>query len=144
MEGMWPMIILMVIFSYVVVSNVMLTLRNGVYQHVNKAYMAFLMGSIMGIEYYMIMIWNGNHTKKSWYGLLIWTIISIVLIILIRKQALVTDKEYLKGMIEHHDMAILMSDEIIKKSNDLVVRNFATNIIQAQQGEIEWMKKYLE
>ena len=142
-NNFWPMIILMVVFSYIVMNNVMLSWRNGVYNHINKAYMALLMGGLMGIIHYIIMIWNGHRTKDMWYGLLIWTIISIVFIILIREQIFVNDKQFLKGMIEHHDMALLMSDEIKQKTKDNELRIFADHIIKTQQNEINWMKRKL-
>lgn len=140
----WPMIGLMVVFSYVVMSNVMLTFSNGIYNTVNKAYMALLMGGLMGMIYYIIMIWQGHRSKEMWYGLAIWTIISLVFIILIREQTLVNDQGFLKSMIEHHDMAILMSDRIINKTKNTELANFAKNIITAQQEEIYWMKNKLK
>lgn len=139
----WAMILLMVVFSYLVMSNVMLTFKNNIYNHVNKAYMALLMGGLMGMIHYIIMIWNGHRSKQMWYGLIIWTIISLVFIILIRKQVMVTDKQFLKGMSEHHDMALLMSAEIKKKTNDEQLKRFADNIILTQQGEINWMEQKL-
>ncbi|XWV25067.1 hypothetical protein QJ856_gp0710 [Tupanvirus deep ocean] len=140
----WPMIGLMIVFSYFVMSNVMLTFKNGVYNHVNKAYMALLMGGLMGMIHYIIMIWQGHRTRETWYGLAIWTIISLVFIILIRKQAIVNDKEFLKGMSEHHDMALLMSREIIKKTKDRDLADFAEDVIRTQQEEINWMKNKLQ
>ena len=139
----WGMIFLMAIFSYIIMSNVMLTFRNGIYNHVNKAYMALLMGSLMGMIYYILQAIEGHHTKDVWYGLLIWTIISLAIIILIRQQIAVNNSEFIKGMIEHHDAALLMSDQLIKKSNDPVLKDFAEHIIKTQQDEINWMKVYL-
>lgn len=139
----WLMIILMVIFSYLVMSHVMLTFQNGIYNHTNKIYMALLMGCLMGMIHYIIMIWNGHRSLNIWYGLVIWTILTIIFIILIRKQSMIDDEEFLKGMIEHHDMALLMSEKIINKTNDLQVKNFAKNIISSQQAEINWMKNKL-
>ncbi|XWV26327.1 hypothetical protein QJ857_gp0747 [Tupanvirus soda lake] len=139
----WPMIGLMVVFSYLVMDNVMLTFKNGIYNHVNKAYMALLMGGLMGMIHYIIMIWQGHRSKEMWYGLAIWTIVSLVFIILIRKQTLVNDKEFLKGMTEHHDMALLMSREIVNKTKDNDLANFANYVIKTQQEEINWMKNKL-
>ena len=60
-----------------------------------------------------------------------------------RYQIKIDDKQFLKGMIEHHSMALLMSDEIKKKSNDNDVITLANNIIKSQNKEIELMKKML-
>lgn len=142
-HGFWPMIILMVIFSYMIMGNVMLTFNNGIYNTVNKAYMALLMGSLMGIIYYVIMIFNGHCTATTWYGLILWIIITLIFMILIHKQILIHDNEFLKSMIEHHDAALLMASRIKEKTTDPEINNFADNIIRAQQNEINWMKKKL-
>jgi hypothetical protein len=134
----------MAFFSYIVMSNMMLTFKNGVYNHLNKVYMALTMGSLMGVIHYIIMLWQGHRSSGNWYGLLIWTVITIVFIILVRRQVLILEDQFLKGMIEHHDMAVLMSEEIVKKTIDPEIRDFATNIIKTQQEEIEWMKNKLE
>jgi hypothetical protein len=139
----WLMIVLMVFFSYVIASNIMLTWRNGIYNHGNKIYMALLMGALMGVIYYVIMIVRGYHTPNVIYGLILWIIIMLVLIILIRQQILISDEEFMKSMIEHHDMALLMSKGIIKTTKDPELKAFAENIINTQQKEINWMKKRL-
>jgi len=142
--SLWPMIVLMVIFSYIFMNNLMLTFQNGIYNHLNKAYMALVMGGLMGMIHYIIMIWQGHRTSDMWYGLLLWTMITIIFIILVRRQILITDAEFLKGMIEHHDMALFMSNEIIKKTDDPEIKDFATNIVRTQQEEIDWMKQKLQ
>jgi hypothetical protein len=139
----WPMVILMIVFSYFIMSNVMLTFKNGFYNHVNKTYMALLMGSLMGVIYYILMLWRGHQTSEMWYGLMLWIIISLVFILLIRKQTLINDKEFLKGMTEHHDMALQMSSKIMEKTTDQELAQFANHIIQTQQTEINWMKQKL-
>lgn len=47
-------------------------------------------------------------------------------------------------MIEHHEMAIVMSEKILNKSNiPLEISELATNIIKLQTTEIEQMREYL-
>lgn len=139
----WLMIILMVVGSYFVMSNVMLTYNNGVYNHLNKGYMALLMGGLMGIIHYIIMIWHGHRSSKEIYGLIIWIIISLVFIILIRKQVFISDNEFLKGMIEHHDMALLMSAKIKEKTKNRKIQQLTDNIMYTQQQEINQMNLML-
>ena len=140
-KDIWFMVVSMIIFSYLIMNNVMLTFKNGVFNHITKAYMALLMGSLMGVIHYISVLWH-SPSIQAWTGLTVWTIISIIFVILIRKQVLVSDKDFLRGMIEHHDMALLMSAEILD-SEDQEIRDFATNIIQTQQDEIDWMKNKL-
>jgi len=76
-------------------------------------------------------------TSKSIIGL----IIVIIFFILIRTQAFITEIQYLKGMIPHHSMAILMSNKLKKKPNS--IQYFLDEIIQSQKKEIIIMKSYL-
>ena len=65
----------------------------------------------------------------------------IVFFILIRTQAFITEIQYLKGMIPHHSMAILMSKHVEKGPNS--ISHLLDQIIQTQQKEIIIMKDYL-
>lgn len=75
---------------------------------------------------------------KCLFGLMI----VVVFFVLIRKQWLVTEIQYLRGMIPHHSMAIMMSKRLEKKPN--TVSHLLDQIIQSQQKEIIIMKNYLE
>ena len=65
----------------------------------------------------------------------------IVFFILIRTQAFITEIQYLKGMIPHHSMAIMMSKRLEKKPNS--IQHLLDQIIQTQKKEIIIMKQYL-
>jgi uncharacterized protein (DUF305 family) len=60
-----------------------------------------------------------------------------------RNQIGINDKQYLEGMIEHHSMAILTSQEIIKKSDDYNVLKLAKTIVQQQEDEIKKMREII-
>jgi hypothetical protein len=76
--------------------------------------------------------------KKCLFGL----IIAALFFILIRKQAFVNEIQFLKGMIPHHSMAILMSKKLEKKPNS--IQHLLDQIIQTQRKEIILMKSYLK
>jgi hypothetical protein len=65
----------------------------------------------------------------------------ILFFTLIRKQAFINEIQFLKGMIPHHSMAILMSNKLEKKPN--TIQPFLEQIIQTQKKEIVLMKQYL-
>jgi uncharacterized protein (DUF305 family) len=64
-------------------------------------------------------------------------------IYLYRAQKYITDREYVKEMIEHHSMALLTSNKILEKTDDYNVSKLAKNIIQKQEDEIRDMKGIL-
>jgi hypothetical protein len=71
-----------------------------------------------------------------------WTLIGVVaaavFIVLIRTQALVSESQYLRGMIPHHSMAVFMSKRLAEKSNG--IPEFLQKIVGTQREEIEFMK----
>jgi hypothetical protein len=72
---------------------------------------------------------------------LLGVLIAALFFVLIRKQAFVNEIQFLKGMIPHHSMAILMSKKLEKKPNS--IQHLLDQIIQTQQKEILIMKSYL-
>jgi hypothetical protein len=76
--------------------------------------------------------------KKCVFGLILVTIFFA----LIRTQTFVNEIQFLKGMIPHHSMAILMSKRLEKKPNN--IQHLLDQIIQTQQKEIILMKSYLD
>jgi hypothetical protein len=75
---------------------------------------------------------------KCLFGLLI----AIVFFVLIRTQWLVTEIQYLRGMIPHHSMAVMMSKRLEKRPNS--VSHLLDQIVQSQEKEIVIMKNYLD
>ncbi len=73
--------------------------------------------------------------------LLFGLILTIISFYFIRKQTFVTEIEYLRGMIPHHSMAILMSKRLKDKPNS--IQHLLDQIIQTQEKEIILMKSYL-
>jgi len=54
------------------------------------------------------------------------------------------DIDFLKGMIPHHQGAIDMSEELIKKTKDPELKAFAQKIIKDQKAEIKQMQEMLK
>ncbi len=54
------------------------------------------------------------------------------------------DSLFLAGMIEHHEGAIVMAEEVLGQTDDPEVRELAEQIIEAQRIEIEEMRSLLE
>lgn len=106
--------------------------------HLNDIYMALLMCGwcliIMGIYYINPAI------------LLIGIISTAIIFYCIRNQLFIDENQYVKGMIPHHSMAILMSDKLLQKVyNNTInispeIKKLANVIIRNQEDEINYMK----
>ena len=67
--------------------------------------------------------------------------VAVVFFGLIRTQLFVTEVQFLKGMIPHHSMAVMMSKRLEKKPNS--IQHLLDQIVQTQEKEIIIMKSYL-
>ena len=54
-----------------------------------------------------------------------------------------TDRDFVTGMIPHHEGAIVMSEKILPHLKDPEIKKFAESIIKAQKEEISYMKEWL-
>lgn len=136
---------IMFIFSFLIqyfaMPPLMVSSLSDITNNIGKAYLAVIMGLSM------VLIEIGMHDTQygifstTKYGLIIGLI--VLFVYLYRNQVAVKDKEYIKGMIEHHSMAVFMSEEILKKTDDYHIAKLAKNIIQSQKDELRIMKKLL-
>jgi uncharacterized protein (DUF305 family) len=139
LKGAVLMIVLMVVVSYFILSNVMLI--GPFYNHLNKLYMALLMGTAMGA---IVAVTMPLPSKSYLYGFLFGSIaLSVVLIWLIRRQVLISKEQFAKGMVEHHEMAILMSRRVLVHTKNEAVKQLAREIISSQQREIDQMVAWI-
>ena len=106
-----------------------------------KVYLSIIMGLYMMVL--EIMMHDHQYSVFSMkYYIIIGCLIGFF-IYLYRAQKYITDKEYLKEMIEHHSMALLTSNKILEKTDNYNVSKIAKNIIQKQKDEIRDMKGIL-
>ena len=99
---------------------------------INDVYMTLLMTGwmflFMGLYYKELAI------------LIIGTVLVIVNLWCIRTQFMVTNAQYIAGMIPHHSMAVLMSKQLLQHQPPLL-QKFVSNIINTQEQEIAYMKQ---
>jgi len=137
---------IMFIFSFLIqyfaMPPLMVSSLSDITNNIGKAYLAVIMGlSMVLVEIGMHDMQYGSISSTK-YGLILAFL--FLFIYLYRKQVAIKDKEYVKGMIEHHSMAIFMSEEILKNSDDYHIAKLAKNIIQQQKDEIREMKELLK
>jgi hypothetical protein len=110
--------------------------------NIGKAYMAIIMALFMIL---LEVIMHDHQYEGFSMKLYIPILVSLLLFVyLYRKQVAINDKQYLEGMIEHHSMALLTSEEILKKTDDYNVAKIAKNIIQTQTDEIRSMRELVD
>jgi hypothetical protein len=101
-----------------------------VYFSLNDVYMVSLMTGWM----FLLMGLYYKETQVSFFGF----VLTAFSFYAIRTQLFVTETQFLRGMIPHHSMAILMSKRLLEKPTSL--QRFAKQIIQVQEKEIQFMK----
>ena len=129
------------IIQYFLMTPIMVNKYIYITNNIGKAYMSIIMALFM--IFIEIIMHDHSYQVFSlyWYiGLLIFIAIFIYLY---RNQVAINDKQYLEGMIEHHSMALLTSEEILKKTDDYDIAKLAKNIIQTQSDELNTMKNLL-
>jgi hypothetical protein len=127
------------LIQYFLMSPIMVNSRADITNNIGKAYMAIIMSLFMILLEIMMHDHHYNVFSLNFYvGILV---ALIIFVYLYRKQVAINDKQYLEGMIEHHSMALLTSEEILKKTDNYNVAKLAKNIIQTQTDEIRTMKE---
>ena len=102
-----------------------------------RVYMALLMGGAMGVVMLTFM-WSMHENTKVNVAIYAGALALVAVALwLSRSQRLVDDREYMKGMIPHHSIAILTSEHA--DIDDLRVCELANEIIKAQREEIAEM-----
>jgi hypothetical protein len=124
----------MIISGLLTTMNVWVDSISDVRFSINDLYMTLLMTgwmfTFMGLYY--------KQHKVFLFG--------IILIIFnfwcIRSQFMVTQHQYLLGMLPHHSMAIHMSKKVLE-NNNITDKTFIQNIINKQSDEINFIKSNL-
>jgi hypothetical protein len=130
------------IIQYFLMPPIMVNSIEDITNNIGKVYSVTIMCLSMVI--FEIMMHDHQYEVISYnlYAIL-FSLLSLF-IYLYRKQIVVSDKQYLEGMIEHHSMALFTSEEILKKTSDYNIAKLAKNIIQTQTDEIRDMRDLLK
>ena len=124
------MFIIMIISGLLSTMNVWANSIDDIRFSINDIYMILLMTGWM----FLFMGAINRELNVFYFGLAL----VIVNFICIRTQFLVTQHQYLQGMIPHHSMAVHMSKKLIEKDN--TINTFLQSIVKSQTGEIKFMK----
>ena len=129
------------IIQYFFMSSIMTNSIENISNSLGKVYLSIIMGLYMVVL--EIMMHDHQYMVFSMKYYIIFGCLIGFFIYLYRMQKYITDKEYVKEMIEHHSMALLTSNKILEKTDNYNVSKLAKNIIQKQEDEIRDMKGIL-
>jgi len=134
------MAVLSFIAMYVLMYSMVNTLSN-VISNVNQFYMAAVMTMPMIIIELIVMRSMYMNKKLNTAVIGIATVGLIVFFLLIRQQAAVSDRQFLRSMIPHHAGAILMCEQ--SQIKDPEIKKLCETIRSSQEQEIREMKARL-
>jgi uncharacterized protein (DUF305 family) len=135
------MTLLSFVAMYVLMYAMVDTFGN-VFNNLNQVYMAGLMAAPMVLIELILM--GGMYTNKRLNAVVaaIGVVALIGFFLLIRQQAAITDRQFLRSMIPHHAGAILMCEKAPLEAAE--TKELCRSIIASQQAEIKQMKALLE
>jgi hypothetical protein len=129
------------VIQYYLMSILMTNNYKNITNSIGKFYLSVIMALLMSLLELMMYDYHNHTFSRNIYiycGLLL-----VFFIYFYRNQVGINDKQYLAEMIEHHSMAVLTSNEILKKTDSYEVTKLANNIIQTQTDEINQMTNLL-
>ena len=129
------------LIQYFLMPPIMVNNRAYITNNIGKAYMSVIMALFM-ILLEVMMHDHQYHVFSTNFYIVLGVLLALF-VYLYRKQVAINDNQYLEGMIEHHSMALLTSEQILEKTQSEKIRKLATNIVETQQAEINYMKQLI-
>ncbi len=133
MMSILPMAIISILSALLSSMSVWADKLDDIRLSLNDIYMATLMTGWM-------FLLEGLYMKTRLF-IIIGVIVILYSFIAIRTQLFITPYQFVRGMIPHHSMAVLMSKRLQEKYGMNVVAQLPTQIIKSQEQEIDLMKK---
>lgn len=137
----WIMFIFSFFIQYYLMTIISVNNINNFTNNYGKIYMSLIMGLSMILLELSMHDYHYNSLHLKYYIIILFSL--SMCIYFYRNQLFINDKQFLRGMIEHHSMAILQSEEILNKTDDYNIAKLAKDIIQNQNDEIRKMKELL-
>ena len=127
----------MYILMYAMVNTI-----DNVFNNFNQFYMAGLMTAPMVLIELFVMRSMFPNKQRNALIIAVSIVAALVFFLLIRQQAAISDKQFLRSMIPHHAGAILMCEQA--SIVDPEIEELCGTIISGQQTEIDQMKAILQ
>ena len=137
-------LLIMAVLSFLsmyVLMYAMVDVIGNIYPSLNQFYMAALMTAPMMVIELALM--GAMYPNRKWNAVILAASVAAGLIafLLIRQQAAISDREFLRSMIPHHAGAIQMCNQA--DLQDPQIQELCRGIVAGQQAEIDLMKARL-
>ena len=126
---------------YILMYAMVNTLDN-VYNNFNQLYMAGLMVTPMVLIELFVMRSMYQDQRRNTLIIIVSVVAALLFFLFIRRQAEISDKQFLRSMIPHHSGAILMCEQA--SIQDPEIKTLCVSIIESQQAEIDQMEAILQ
>ena len=144
-ESHYRHLLMMAVLSYISMYILMYAMVNtidNVFNNFNQFYMAGLMTAPMVLIELFVMRSMFPNKQRNALIIAVSIVAALVFFLLIRQQAAISDKQFLRSMIPHHAGAILMCEQA--SIVDPEIEELCGTIISGQQTEIDQMKAILQ
>lgn len=144
-ENHYRHLLIMAVFSFISMYILMYAMVNtfgNVYNNFNQFYMAGLMAAPMVLIELTVMRTMFQDKRRNALIIAGSIVAALVFFLLIRQQAAISDKQFLRSMIPHHAGAILMCEQA--PIQDTEIKELCGTIISSQQAEIDQMRAKLD
>lgn len=108
-----------------------------------KFYLSMVSACIMGILEVMIYDTYKSVVFLS-FTMWFWAFLSTCSFIFLRIHGGVNDADYLKQMLESHSREMVLSQRVIKKTENTHVQTIATNIVHRRKKDMDVIAKMLD
>ncbi len=129
--------VIMFLFTYAMIDRI-----DHFYVNINRIYMALLMVAPMVVLMLLVMRSMYRNARLNYALIATFTALGILVFVLMRLQAPVGDRQFLRSMIPHHSSAILMCQEASLRDPEII--DLCGQIVTAQEEEISQMKDILQ
>ena len=144
-ENHYRHLLIMAVLSFISMYILMYAMVNtvdNVFNNFNQFYMAGLMAAPMVLIELFVMRSMFPNKQRNTLIIAVSIVAAVVFFLLIRQQAAISDKQFLRSMIPHHAGAILMCEQ--SPIDDAEIKELCGTITSSQQTEIDQMKAILQ
>ncbi len=144
-ENHYRHLLIMAILSFIAMYILMYAMVNtldNVYNNFNQLYMAGLMVTPMVLIELFVMRSMYQDQRRNTLIIIVSVVAALLFFLFIRRQAEISDKQFLRSMIPHHSGAILMCEQA--SIQDPEIKTLCVSIIESQQAEIDQMEAILQ